>query len=221
MVGYWNYTVWLTYISTLLAVLGVSLCIINPGHSADYAVLCLLVCGGLDMFDGKVARTKKDRTEFEKDNGIQIDSLSDLLAFGILPAAIALRLFLDSSIKEHSIAFAIVVVALLFYVLFGLVRLGYFNALEHERSKTDDSVLKFYTGMPITMAAFFMPIAYLFKFTNMSSLAFAWLYFAVLVILGLLFVLKIKVPKAGKKMIIAFSVFGCLFLIAFVLLKFM
>ena len=45
------------------------------------------------MFDGKVARTKKDRTDFEKDNGIQLDSLSDLLAFGLLPAAIGFRLF--------------------------------------------------------------------------------------------------------------------------------
>lgn len=221
MVGYWNYTVWLTYISTLLAVLGVSFCLINPAHAEDYAVLCLLVCGGLDMFDGKVARTKKDRTEFEKDNGIQIDSLSDLLAFGILPATIAIRLFLNAEANTKSFSFILVIAVALFYVLFGLVRLGYFNALEHERSKTDDSVLKYYTGMPITMAAFFMPIAYLFKFTNMSNMAFAWLYFASLAVLGLLFVLKIKVPKAGKKMIIAFSIFGFVFLISFLLLKFM
>jgi hypothetical protein len=40
------------------------------------------------MFDGKVARTKKDRTEQEKSFGIQIDSLSDLVSFGVLPAVI-------------------------------------------------------------------------------------------------------------------------------------
>lgn len=38
--------------------------------------------------DGRIARTKKDRTEQEKRFGIQIDSLNDLVCFGVLPAAI-------------------------------------------------------------------------------------------------------------------------------------
>ena len=40
------------------------------------------------MFDGKVARTKKDRTECEKKFGIQIDSLCDAICFGVLPVVI-------------------------------------------------------------------------------------------------------------------------------------
>lgn len=222
MVGYWNYTVWLTYISVILAALGIGVCVANPNHCADYAILCLLVCGGLDMFDGKVARTKKDRTYFEKDNGIEIDSLSDLIAFGVLPAVIGLRLFLNAkTLITHEWYFIIIGAVLICYILFGLVRLGYFNALEHERAKQEDSVLKYYTGMPITMAAFFVPIFYLLKFTDMPKIAFAWVYFAVLAVLGLLFVLRIKVPKAGKKMIIAFSIFGVLFVVSFLLLKFL
>lgn len=215
MLGYWNYTVWLTYISTLLAALGIGFCIIDPSHSTDYALICLLVCGGLDMFDGKVARTKKDRTEFEKDNGIQLDSLSDLLAFGCLPAAIGFRLFDSIWSKWY---FVFVAIILMSYVLFGLVRLAYFNALEHERTKTDNEVLKCYTGMPITMAAFFVPIIYLLKFTKLSSNVFSWIYLGYLAVLGFLFVLKVKFPKAGKKMIIGFSIFGCVFVTAFILL---
>ena len=217
MLGYWNYTVWLTYISTLLAALGIGFCIIDPSHSTDYALICLLVCGGLDMFDGKVARTKKDRTDFEKDNGIQLDSLSDLLAFGLLPAAIGFRLFDNIWRKWY---FVFVAVALLVYVLFGLVRLAYFNALEHERTKTEETVLKNYTGMPITMAAFFVPIVYLLKFTKLPSMVFAWIYLGFLIVLGFLFVLKVKFPKAGKKMIICFSIFGFVFVSAFILLMF-
>ena len=215
MLGDWNYTVWLTYISTLLAALGIGICIIDPNHSTDYAIICLVVCGGLDMFDGKIARTKKDRTEFQKDNGIQIDSLSDLIAFGMLPAAIGFNLFESIWTNWY---FVFVAIVLMIYVLFGLVRLGYFNALEHERVKEEDTVLKNYTGMPITMAAFFIPIVYLLKFTNISHMAFAWVYLGFLAVLGLLFVLKIKVPKAGKKMIIAFSIFGVIFVSLFILL---
>lgn len=42
--------------------------------TSDLAVLCLALSGLCDMFDGKIARTKKDRTEIEKRFGIQIDS---------------------------------------------------------------------------------------------------------------------------------------------------
>lgn len=43
------------------------------------AVICLMFSGFCDMFDGIVARTKKDRTDEEKRFGIQLDSLSDIV----------------------------------------------------------------------------------------------------------------------------------------------
>lgn len=221
MIGYWNYTTLLTYISVLLATLGIGLCICNPNmgsniDAVDCSIICLLLCGFFDMFDGKVARTKKDRTEIEKDNGIQIDSLSDLVAFGILPAAIAINIFnYRGDMNKWYCAFIIII--LLAYVLFGLVRLGFFNALEHERTKTETGKLKYFTGMPITMASFFIPIFYLFKFIVDIDI-FKWIYLGAVGILGLLFVLKIKIPKADKKMVIGFIIFGVVFLATFILL---
>ncbi len=50
------------------------------------ALLCLMVSGLLDAFDGRIARTKKNRTEQEKRFGIQIDSLNDVVCFGVLAA---------------------------------------------------------------------------------------------------------------------------------------
>ena len=47
------------------------------------AVFCLALSGLCDMFDGKIARRKKDRTEDEKKFGIQIDSLCDVVCFGL------------------------------------------------------------------------------------------------------------------------------------------
>ena len=44
--------------------------------------------GLLDTFDGKVARTKKNRTEDQKRFGIQIDSLCDIVCFGVCPVII-------------------------------------------------------------------------------------------------------------------------------------
>ena len=53
------------------------------GH-LHLGVMCLAISGLCDMFDGKIARTKKNRTEVEKRFGIQIDSLSDIVCFGVL-----------------------------------------------------------------------------------------------------------------------------------------
>ena len=70
MIGFYDYTVILTYMSLASAVSGMA-CACS-GHPI-WATLCLLFCGLCDMFDGKVARTKKNRSEEEKAFGIQID----------------------------------------------------------------------------------------------------------------------------------------------------
>mgnify|MGYP007032777772 FL=1 len=44
------------------------------------------------MFDGKIARTKKNRTEDEKQFGIQIDSLCDVVCFGVFPIVLCYEL---------------------------------------------------------------------------------------------------------------------------------
>ena len=70
---------------TTSAGLGIIVSLYGTGHPF-LGVFCLMFCGFCDAFDGKVARTKKNRTEQEIKFGIQIDSLSDLVAFGVLPA---------------------------------------------------------------------------------------------------------------------------------------
>ena len=74
-----------TYLSLLLGLGGLYSAAQNEPLDA---MLCLMLAGLLDAFDGRIARTKKDRTEQEKRFGIQIDSLNDLVCFGVLPAAI-------------------------------------------------------------------------------------------------------------------------------------
>ena len=90
MIGFYDYTMVLTYLSLLSATTGIVVSLSGGGHPY-LGCLFLLVCGLCDAFDGKVARTKKDRTRMEQNFGIQIDSLSDIVAFGVLPAASARR----------------------------------------------------------------------------------------------------------------------------------
>ena len=63
MLGFYDYTVVLTYVS-----LGISIFGITRALQGDFkiAIFCLALSGLCDMFDGKIARTKKNRTVDEK-----------------------------------------------------------------------------------------------------------------------------------------------------------
>ena len=119
MVGYYNYTVILTYIGVVSAVLGIGLSMY--GHTS-MAVVCLMISGFCDLFDGTIARTRR-RTENEKKFGIQIDSLADLVCFGVLPVSIGFSIGLTKWFEAA---------ALIVYVLAALIRLAYYNVTEEE-----------------------------------------------------------------------------------------
>lgn len=192
MIGFFNYTVWLTYGSLISAIFGIGFaCTDRP----EFAIICLLLSGFFDLFDGKVARTKKNRTEREKRFGVQIDSLTDLIAFGVLPAFIGYNIGLDRWYEVIGIAF---------YCLCGLIRLSFFNVLEEERNYNSDGTPKLdaqpnkeFIGMPITMAALIFPFTFIFKKDLQDN--FQYLYLALLILTGLMFVLKIKFKKPKVK----------------------
>ena len=60
MIGFYNYTVILTYIGLASAVTGIYFAM--EGKYVIVSVIALLIAGLCDMFDGKIARTKKNRT---------------------------------------------------------------------------------------------------------------------------------------------------------------
>lgn len=84
-IGVYDYTVILTYLSLFSAVFGM-ICAVDGEFNTS--IVCLLIAGICDAFDGTVARTKKDRTEDEKAFGIQLDSLCDVISFGVFPACL-------------------------------------------------------------------------------------------------------------------------------------
>ena len=146
MIGYYNYTVILTYIGAVFGFTGITY---TFNGNLRMALICLMVAGFCDMFDGKIASTMK-RTEQEKKFGIQIDSLSDLVCFGVLPALIVWKLTNGESIYL-SISIA--------YLLCALVRLAWFNVDEEERQNNEDGGRAVYLGLPVTTTALILPIA--------------------------------------------------------------
>ncbi len=146
MLGIYNYTVVLTYLAMLVSFLGITL---SRGGNIHGALVCLMIAGVCDMFDGKIASTKKNRTAKERRFGIQIDSLSDLISFGVLPAII---IYTATGERQYSFYIACL------YLLCALIRLAWFNVDEEERQNSSTDERKYYSGLPVTTVALLLPL---------------------------------------------------------------
>lgn len=104
---------------------------------AAYAILAAAVCDGLD---GSIARLTRTQSAF----GVQLDSLCDVVSFGIVPAFVMYNYALHTSSR---IGFA----ACFIYALCGALRLARFN-VQSSVGKAGGN----FTGIPIPMAA--MPL---------------------------------------------------------------
>ncbi|AEF80170.1 CDP-diacylglycerol--serine O-phosphatidyltransferase [Leadbettera azotonutricia] len=101
---------------------------------AAWALVLSLFC---DILDGRIARLTHTTSEF----GVQLDSLSDLVSFGIAPAMLIYMLVLQSMGK---IGVAIAV----FFVLCSAMRLARFNV-----KAAGGSVANYFQGLPTPASA--------------------------------------------------------------------
>ena len=201
-IGYYKVWVLLTYLSAVSAVVGMSFAL---GGSIVLAIICLMVCGLCDMLDGPVARRKK-RNDREKSFGIQVDSLADLVSFGILPIVIGYGVIFGSntqSFDQSKMIVGITVAAV--YVLAALIRLAYFNAVEIELQQKKTK-RKYYLGMPVTFVSIVIPLAYSICFILDAS--FASVYPAMLFIISVAFLSRIKIPKIRGRYLVVFLLVG-------------
>ena len=183
-IGFYDYTTWLTYISLASAVVGI---VQASKGNLVLAVFCIMFSGFCDMFDGIVARTKKNRTQDQKNFGIQIDSLTDVIAFGVTPAVV---------FYFHGVNSTLGVVILVAYVLCGLIRLAFFNVLETKRQSNpeESACLKAFRGMPITFSAIITPIVCFIGWCLPSDISI-WLYYIAPALMAFFFVFDISIPK--------------------------
>jgi CDP-diacylglycerol--serine O-phosphatidyltransferase len=93
-------------------------------HRFETAVLMVLVAAFLDGIDGRLARFFKASSKF----GAQMDSLADIVNFGVAPALVLYAYLLDRAGSPGWIA------ALLFAIACGL-RLARFNVLDDDKER--------------------------------------------------------------------------------------
>jgi CDP-diacylglycerol--serine O-phosphatidyltransferase len=106
------------------------------------AAVLLIFAMIFDMLDGRVARMTKTQSAF----GVQIDSLADVISFGVAPS-----LMVYQWTSPHH-PFAALITAFLFTGC-GAVRLARFNVLSTAPSGAPTKPHKFIVGLPIPGAA--------------------------------------------------------------------
>lgn len=157
-------------------------------------MLCLVFSGVCDAFDGIVARSKKGRTQERKSFGIQIDSLVDVIAFGVFPTALCYHMGGNRLLS---------LVCLFLYVLCAVIRLGFFNVTEERRQTDEGSCSKTYRGLPVTSSSMILPVFYILRFFIRETL-FSTLFHGLLAVMAFLFVLDFSVKKPNWLKIVTF-----------------
>ena len=204
MLGYYNVSVILTYFGLGSAVVGIRLA--TSGRISG-AIVCLLISCICDMFDGKIARAIK-RSEDAAMFGIQIDSLCDLVCFGVLPAVIAMSLGVNRVVGMAT---------MVLYVLGAVIRLGYFNVNEMKRQQETSENRKEYQGLPVTTASWLIALFYLvgkYLFPeHLTPMLVGWMF-----ILALAFVTDFRIKKPQGKTIYFVALGLLIVLIAVILI---
>ncbi|MFL2688391.1 MAG: CDP-alcohol phosphatidyltransferase family protein [Alphaproteobacteria bacterium] len=131
-----------------------------------FAVIAILTAGILDALDGRMARLLKSESEF----GAQLDSLSDVIAFGVAPAFVVYLWLLQGS-GDYGW------VAALFFAVCCALRLARFNTM----SESPAYAYNYFTGMPAPAGACMaiLPMVLSFQFgeffTTYPILVGVWL----------------------------------------------
>ncbi len=155
----------------------------------ELAVAMVLLAAFLDGIDGRVARLLKATSSF----GVQMDSLADIINFGVAPALVSYAFLLDGA---HSMGW----IACLLYAIAAGLRLARFNVMA-ERDVKAPWQSEFFVGVPAPMGAMLVLLPVYLGFLGVEpSPVFVYGSVAYTLLIGYLLVSRLPVwsGKAGK-----------------------
>ena len=196
LIGVYRKCDFVTMSGTSFAICGI-LSVIN--HKGLFAICFLMLAAICDAFDGVVAR-KGNSTKEEQTYGVELDSLSDAISFGVLQMLIALNY------SCHSVITYIVCV---FFCLCGIIRLAYFNMLSINKKSNG----KEFIGLPITASAIIIPVVY-FIVKIFKLFKYGYIIFPVtLLITAVLYICPFKLRKPTSREKGLLSILGLLVIV--------
>jgi len=138
--------------------------------SLNLSLLMIFLAALLDWSDGKVARNLNITSDFGK----QLDSLSDLISFGVAPAILLYESVLNN---YHSAGIGLTVI----YLLTGAIRLARYNITTYSGS---------FQGLPITAAGCILAFSY-----TWIPFVPSFIFLFLILLLSILMISSVKVKK--------------------------
>lgn len=138
-------------------------------ESYSYSVLFIFIAALLDRFDGMVARKLGQESELGK----QLDSMSDIISFGVAPAILIYMV----DLFEFGTAGMVITII---YIASGAFRLARFNIMDSNG---------YFTGLPITAAGTILTLSY-FGLSIFSPVFYMFLVLILAVLMISTFTLK-------------------------------
>ena len=162
-----------TFINLSCGIISI-LSVMNDNYA--YAGIFILIAGLVDRYDGRIARFLDVSSELGK----ELDSLADLVSFGVAPSILIYILFEFSSFGPKGLlGFAL----LLAFPICGAYRLARYNTSDFDGT---------FTGVPITIAGCFMAI---FALLNLKDRTSAYIAIIIMITFSYLMVSKFKLKK--------------------------
>ncbi len=149
-----------------------------------------------DGLDGRIARMTNTTSDF----GRELDSLADVITFGIAPAVLVFVwgvLFVVTTPAEWQTQLTRAgYMAAFFYLLCGAVRLARFNVQTNPGAKTSVRPdFKHFVGVPIPAGASFVASVVYWSAAPVRSLAFSIVWLLLVVLVGILMVSTWRYPS--------------------------
>ncbi|AQS08854.1 phosphatidylcholine synthase [Clostridium saccharobutylicum] len=144
----------------------------NFGRGAWFIIVAALI----DRYDGRIARFFNVSSEIGK----ELDSLADLISFGVAPAIL---IFVKCIFNHHDFE-VIGIISAQIYIICGCYRLAKYNVSEFNG---------IFTGIPITIAGSILALFSLFA-SNNSIVIIIW-SIIVMVALAYMMISKFKLKK--------------------------
>ena len=131
---------------------GVQADLLRAAVYLDYAALAIGAAVVFDMLDGRIARLTKTTTEI----GIQLDSIADVVTFGLAPAVLAYVWGYGASLEEGSGLHRLAWFLSFMYLMCGAFRLARFNVQSSRPRVLAEGTVKLdkksFVGLPIPVA---------------------------------------------------------------------
>ena len=195
----------ITTLSLYLGLTSVFFSIRGEYEKAAYVILGAIVC---DMLDGTVARLTNTQSEFGK----ELDSLCDLVSFGVAPAVLIFCAFCNEDPGSMGLGNRIGGVTAIIFVICGALRLARFNVYQSTQREH-------FTGLPIPAAG--GTVATFVLFTHYYNLHVAfWFLCPLTLLLAYLMVSTVRYPKDRLKKALVLSPNNAFRLLVFFVIAF-